>query len=114
MMTRDQPRHLNGGTKPDLATVAWSTSKAFILLGKGNGKLQYSATDARYNLPLQSGTETGFPPGKITIADMDQDGFGDLVVTGNGTVDTIDDGFDTHTSVVVVLINKFELTTGGP
>jgi len=97
--------HLNGGTKPDLvATVpADLTSRAWILLGKGDGRFQYNAGDPKYRLPLDDGNGPDFSKLSIQVvcADLNQDGFDDIITTNHGS----------HT--ITVLINS-TLIVGGP
>lgn len=76
--------HLNGGTKIDLAfsgpgTIAWA------LLGDGSGGFEFAENDSDYEVPLDDGSDDVEFPVRIIIADMDQDGFGDILTANHGT-----------------------------
>jgi hypothetical protein len=90
--------HLNGGTKPDIVAARGGDSVTF-LLGRGDGTFQYDHLDAKYSPSLGS-VERAL---RVIVADMDQDGFGDIVTSNHGTVNDI--------GTISVLINKFQLTT---
>ncbi|HRQ73899.1 MAG TPA: hypothetical protein PLU35_12815 [Phycisphaerales bacterium] len=97
--------HLNGGTKPDLVVTvpADLTSRAWILLGKGDGRFQYNAGDPKYRLPLDDGNGSDFSKLSIQVvcADLNQDGFDDIITSNHRS----------HT--ISVLINS-TLIVGGP
>ncbi len=85
--------HLNaGGSKPDLLVAK---EGIVFILGKGDGTFQYDAQDQRYSPDI--GTANGLVF-RATIADLDQDGFGDIITSNHGAPGSIS-----------VLINKFQL-----
>ncbi len=85
--------HLNaGGSKPDLLVA---DEGIVFVLGKGDGTFQYDGQDQRYSPDI--GTANG-PAFRVTIVDLDQDGFGDIITSNHGAPGSIS-----------VLINKFQL-----
>ncbi|MCC7388032.1 MAG: hypothetical protein IT431_04605 [Phycisphaerales bacterium] len=56
-----------------------------MLLGEGNGQLEWSDTDSDYEVPLDDGSGDVEYPVRIIIADMDQDGFGDVLTANHGS-----------------------------
>lgn len=81
--------HLNGGTKPDLVFSgpfsSYSYAYAWVLLGEGRGGFQWSDSDSDYQVPLDDGSGDVEYPVRVIIADMDQDGFGDVLTTNHGS-----------------------------
>ncbi|MBL8762159.1 MAG: VCBS repeat-containing protein [Phycisphaerae bacterium] len=76
--------HLNGGTKPDIAASACGEYVA-ILLGKGDGTMQFDCTQNVY-YPTVSPAPTNIfahTVVRLLIVDMNQDGFGDIVTVNN-------------------------------
>ncbi len=96
---------LNGGTKPDLAVVRGHTAsegaRVTILLGNGDGTLQFVNSDPDYHPALGALADRPF---RVVITDLDQDGFGDIVTSNHG-----DSPNDVGT--ISVLINKFMVST---
>ncbi len=67
---------LNGGTKIDVVATG-DCSDVRLLLGNGDGTFEYNCYDY----------DTGAPRlVQVLVADMDQDGFNDIVSIGRGTV----------------------------
>lgn len=80
--------HLNGGTKPDLVFGVRSggyTAHVWMLLGLGNGKFQHTETGSTYQVPIDDGSGLADSPIRVIIADMDQDGFGDVLTSNHGS-----------------------------
>ncbi len=80
--------HLNGDTKPDLVFTVPSAgvnAHAWMLLGKGDGKFQLVDNSSTYWVPLDDGSGDVDSPIRVVIADMDQDGFGDVVTSNHGS-----------------------------
>jgi hypothetical protein len=53
-----------------------------ILLGIGNGKLQYNINDPHYNFSLGANVSYAI---HAAAADLDQDGCGDVITANNGS-----------------------------
>ncbi len=87
--------HLNGGTKPDVV-VADGGGRVITLLGKGDGTLQFSNADGRYF--HSTGANHAM---RVVLADMDQDGFNDIITSNHGELDEY--------ASLSVLINKFAI-----
>jgi len=66
---------INGDTITDLATVNYHENNASVLLGNGDGTFQ----DA-----INTGADFDFP-WSVAIGDLDNDGYGDMVVANNST-----------------------------
>ncbi|MDQ7013882.1 MAG: VCBS repeat-containing protein [Planctomycetota bacterium] len=94
--------HLNAGTKQDIVVATGGdagNATATILLGNGDGTFQYNRLNGGYFIDLGV---LAHRPLRITIADLDQDGFGDIISSNHG--ETIND-----VGTISVLINTFEL-----
>ena len=94
--------HINGGTRPDIVVAPFDdgVGDAYVtfLLGKGNGKFQHDPGDSAYDVPLGSFAER---PMRVIVADLDQDGFGDIATSNHGTTAT--------TGSLTVLLNALEV-----
>lgn len=91
--------HLNAGgsNKPDLLVADYHG--VIFLLGKGDGTFQFDKFNSLYFPNI--GSIDG-PTMRATIADLDQDGFGDIITSNHGG--HLQDG-----GTISVLINKFQL-----
>lgn len=69
--------HLNGGTKFDIAATWTAEDKIALLLGKGTGKFQFVNNESAYFLDLNTNYESH--PIQVLIADLNQDGKGDVI-----------------------------------
>jgi hypothetical protein len=94
--------HLNGGTKADIVAAVTSTNEIAILLGRGDGTFQRPSSTSGY---LHSTHDPAYPdsvrPVQVIVVDLDQDGFGDIVVTSED-----DWGIQPQRGAVSVLINR--------
>lgn len=96
--------NLNGGTKLDLVAARGTTdpnATVTILLGKGDGSFQFDRLDSRYYPALG---QTADRPFRAVIADMDQDGFGDIITSNHGETNST-------AGTISVLINKMIVST---
>jgi hypothetical protein len=77
---------LNGGTKVDIVAVVYGADEVSVLLGKGNGSFKQAAPDSGYLFSvLNAGNPSlGRGPRQVIVADLDQDGFGDIVTSNDG------------------------------
>jgi hypothetical protein len=90
--------HVNGGTKADIVAALFDTDEVSVLLGRGNGTLQRPSADSGYLFSTHDPAEPlSVRPVQVIVVDMDQDGFGDIVVANEGSA---------NEGSVSVLINK--------
>lgn len=87
--------HLNGGTKQDVVVVQ-GQSVVEVLVGNGDGTLTYTDTGT-YTHPTGANIAM-----RVVLADMNQDGFDDIVTSNHGLKD--------EPATVSVLINKMVST----
>lgn len=93
--------HLNGGVKPDVAVALYNANEVSIILGKGDGTFQ-SPPDDGYHFNMDpSGPDDADGSIMVKIADLDQDGFGDLVTSNH------------YSDNISVRINKMVVAGGG-
>ncbi|MFG0244251.1 MAG: hypothetical protein ACF8R9_15830 [Phycisphaerales bacterium JB054] len=90
--------HLNGGTKLDVVAADAYGSEVVCLLGKGDGTLQHSLYDNRYYHDVGAAR-----PIRVAVADMDQDGFSDIITSNHGEVN--------DPASISVLINEFTISS---
>jgi hypothetical protein len=95
--------HLNGGTKLDLVVTTNSSSGGpggsaflFMLLGRGDGTFQIVETSNDYRIFIDDGSGRAHYPVRVRLADLNQDGFDDVVTANHG-----DDALSGSMSVVL-------------
>ena len=79
---------LNGGVKVDLAVGSNSTGPeayVWILLGKGNKKFEFQNIGTTYQVNVDDGTGLVEYPLRVRIADMDLDGYPDILTANHGS-----------------------------
>ncbi|MDQ7014263.1 MAG: VCBS repeat-containing protein [Planctomycetota bacterium] len=93
--------NLNGGTKTDLAVaIPGDPGGVTWLLGKGNGTFQFDANISSYSTGI-----AGWMPLQILCADLDQDGFDDIITSNHEVNNPNNDPF-----TISVLLNAMNIT----
>lgn len=92
---------LNGGTKTDLVvTRPGSPGSVLWLLGKGDGTFQFDHANPSYSASI-----AGWMPLQVLCADLDQDGFDDIITSNHDANDPDHGPFS-----ISVLINDMGIT----
>jgi hypothetical protein len=93
--------NLDAGTWPELVATVNTTNELAILMGNGDGTFSFDPDNSMYyvNVNPGGGVSPDLYPIQIVIADMDQDGFGDII--------TANHNLDTNIGSISVLINRF-------
>jgi hypothetical protein len=74
--------YLDAGQRPDLVATTDRINKVAMLLGKGNGTFRFDTNDPDYFFyvhPDGAGAVGDYLPLQIVIADLNQDGYGDVI-----------------------------------